>query len=55
MGSVGPRANQHENMSCFDGGLMFVSTNQKSHTMKHELQNLNLETYHPSKHVYFAN
>jgi hypothetical protein len=26
MGIVGPKANQHGNMSCFNGGLVFVST-----------------------------
>jgi len=41
-------ANQHENMSCFDGGSAFILAGQN-----HMPQNLNLETYHPPKHVKF--
>jgi hypothetical protein len=53
MSIMGSIANQHRNMSCFGGGPALVSTNLKSHTLKHEPRNLNLETYHPSKHVKF--
>jgi hypothetical protein len=51
--SAGPEANWLENMSCFDGGLALISTSWKSRVTKHELQNLNLDTYHSSKHVKF--
>jgi hypothetical protein len=50
---MGSRVNQHRNMSCFSGGPTLVSTNLKSHTLKHEPRNLNPETYHPSKHFKF--
>jgi len=36
MGNVGPGANQHENMSCFDGNLVLVLVSQKLHPTKHE-------------------
>jgi hypothetical protein len=39
--------NQHRNMPCFRDNPTFVSAGWKSHAMKHEPQNLNLETYHP--------
>jgi hypothetical protein len=44
MDSEGLGANQHENMLCFGGGLSFIFVGQKSHAMKHEPQNKNLET-----------
>ncbi len=45
----GPQNNQHENMSCFDGIMMFVLANQKSHTTKLEPWNLPpIETYYVS-------
>jgi hypothetical protein len=50
---AGLRANWHRNMLCFNGGLMLVSAGWKSPTTKHELPNLNLETYQPLKHVKF--
>jgi hypothetical protein len=51
--SMGSKANRHRNMSCLCGSLAIVSISRKLHAMKHELWNLNLETYQPSKHVTF--
>jgi hypothetical protein len=34
---MGPKANQHKNMSCFGGGLVFVSVSWKLHAMEDEL------------------
>jgi hypothetical protein len=51
MGNVGPW--QHKNMSCFGGNMTLVLVAWKSHTSKHNPQNLKLKTYHPLKHVKF--
>jgi len=51
--AAGCGTNQHGNMPCCNGSPMFVSVNQKPCTTKHKPQNLNLETYHPPKHVKF--
>jgi hypothetical protein len=40
-------------MSCFGSSPTLVSASWKSRASKHEPWNLNLETYHPSKHVKF--
>ncbi len=49
LGIVGPKTNQHKNMSCFGGSMAFVSIGQKLHVTKHEPRNKNLKTYHPLK------
>jgi hypothetical protein len=53
MGNGGLGANQHGNMLCFGGGSTFVFVGQKSHDMKYEPQNKNLDNYHQPKHVKF--
>ncbi len=53
LGNKGPRANWHENMSCFNDNLMFVSAGRKLQATKHEPQNKNFETTTHQKHVKF--